>query len=134
MVLLVPFISILVLPIAWLEGRLLPTAPWVAILILVNAPLLYLPWVIAIAGTQHSMIGLLVVLGFIMVGVGLSFADLGLGCSWTIYILVALDVLLSSTGEGCYPLSIFDLSPLLPKSTPQSSFSNFGVEHCSVIE
>jgi len=42
----------------------------VAILTLVNAPLLYLPWVIAIAGTHHSMIGPLVALGFFMVAVG----------------------------------------------------------------
>jgi protein-S-isoprenylcysteine O-methyltransferase Ste14 len=67
----VPLISVFVLPIAWLEGRLLPKAAWVPILTLVNAPLLYLPWVIAITATQHLIIGPLAALGFFMVGVGL---------------------------------------------------------------
>jgi protein-S-isoprenylcysteine O-methyltransferase Ste14 len=72
--LLVPFISVFVLPTAWLEGRLLPKAAWAAwppILTLVNASLLYFPWVIAITATQHLMIGPLAALGFFMVAVGL---------------------------------------------------------------
>jgi protein-S-isoprenylcysteine O-methyltransferase Ste14 len=70
----VPFISLFVLPIAWLEGRLLPRATWIgwaAILTLVNALLLYIPWAIAIIPTRHLMIGPVAVLGFFMVAVGL---------------------------------------------------------------
>jgi protein-S-isoprenylcysteine O-methyltransferase Ste14 len=72
--LLVPFISVIVLPIAWLESRLLlrkTWAGWTAIFILVNGPLLYSPWVIAITATQHLRIIPLAVLGFFMVAVGL---------------------------------------------------------------
>jgi protein-S-isoprenylcysteine O-methyltransferase Ste14 len=72
--LFVPLISILVLPTAWLEGRFLPratSAAWPTILTFVNAVLLYFPWGIAIIATRHMMIGLLAVLGFFMVAVGL---------------------------------------------------------------
>ncbi|MGZ3596143.1 MAG: methyltransferase family protein [Syntrophales bacterium] len=41
------------------------------ILTLINPPLLYLPWVIAIIATRHLMIGPVAVLGFFMVSVGL---------------------------------------------------------------
>jgi len=70
----VPFISVLVLPTGWLEGRFLPratSAAWPAILTLINAILLYLPWGIAITTTRHMRIGPLAVLGFLMVVVGL---------------------------------------------------------------
>jgi protein-S-isoprenylcysteine O-methyltransferase Ste14 len=71
--LLIPFISVFVLPTAWLEGRFLPKAGvgWAVILVLINALLLYLPWVIAITATKHLMIGPLAALGFFMVAVGL---------------------------------------------------------------
>ncbi len=72
--LLVPFISLFVLPIAWLGGRLLPKAAWTgwaAILALVNALLLYTPWAIAIIATRHLTIGPVAVLGFFMIAVGL---------------------------------------------------------------
>jgi protein-S-isoprenylcysteine O-methyltransferase Ste14 len=72
--LFVPFISFFVLPVAWLEGHLLPKAEWtgwVAILTLVNALLLYIPWAVAIIATRHLMIGPLAVLGFFMIAVGL---------------------------------------------------------------
>jgi protein-S-isoprenylcysteine O-methyltransferase Ste14 len=72
--LLVPFISVLVLPTAWLEGYLLPKAAWsgwVVILAFENALLLYLPWAIAITATRHLIIGPLTVLGFFMIAVGL---------------------------------------------------------------
>jgi protein-S-isoprenylcysteine O-methyltransferase Ste14 len=72
--LLVPFISVFVLPTAWLEGRLLSKSAWAAwplILFLVNAVLLYFPWAIAITATRHLMIGPVAVLGFFMVAVGL---------------------------------------------------------------
>ena len=71
MFLFVPSISVLVLPITWLEARLLRKAAWVGILTLINPPLLYLPWVIAIIATRHLMIGPVAVLGFFMVSVGL---------------------------------------------------------------
>ena len=72
--LLVPLISVLVLPTASLEGRFLPratSAAWPAILTLVNAVLLYFPWGIAIIATRYVRIGPLAVLGFFMVAVGL---------------------------------------------------------------
>jgi protein-S-isoprenylcysteine O-methyltransferase Ste14 len=72
--LLVPFISVLVLPTAWLEGYLLPTAAWsgwAGILTFDNALLLYFPWAIAIAATRHLIFGPLTVLGFLMIAVGL---------------------------------------------------------------
>jgi protein-S-isoprenylcysteine O-methyltransferase Ste14 len=72
--LLVPFVSVLVLPTAWLEGRLLPKAtraPLAAILTIFNALLLYFPWGMAITTTQHLIIGPLVALGFFMDAVGL---------------------------------------------------------------
>jgi protein-S-isoprenylcysteine O-methyltransferase Ste14 len=72
--LLVPFISLLVLPIAWLEGRLLlkTTWPgWTGIFVLGNATLLYSPWGIAIAATQHLKILPLSILGFVTIAVGL---------------------------------------------------------------
>jgi protein-S-isoprenylcysteine O-methyltransferase Ste14 len=72
--LLVPFISLFVLPILWLGGRLLPKAAWTgwgAILALVNPLLLYTPWAIAIIATRHLMIGPVAVFGFFMVAVGL---------------------------------------------------------------
>ena len=72
--LLVPLISVLVLPTAWLEGYLLPKAAWsgwVVILAFDNALLLYLPWAIAITATRHLIIGPLTVLGFFMIAVGL---------------------------------------------------------------
>ena len=68
-----PFISVFVIPAAWLEGRLLSKATWAswaAILTLVNATLLYFPWLFAITSTQHLVIGPLAVLGFFMVAVG----------------------------------------------------------------
>jgi protein-S-isoprenylcysteine O-methyltransferase Ste14 len=71
--LLVPFISFFVLPIAWLDGFLLPKAAWTgwaAILTLVNALVLYIPWAIAIIATRYLMIDPVAVLGFFMVGVG----------------------------------------------------------------
>ena len=72
MFLLVPFISVIVLPTAWFEARLLPkvAAAWVAILTLVNATLLYCPWLIAITSTKHFVIGPLAALGCVMVAVG----------------------------------------------------------------
>ena len=72
--LLLPFISFLVLPVAWLEGDLLQKASWTgcaAILTLVNALLLYTPWAVAIIATRHLMIGPVALLGFFMVAVGL---------------------------------------------------------------
>ena len=71
--LLVPFLSSFVLPIAWLEGLLLPKAAWTgwaAALTLVNALVLYIPWAIAIIATRHLMINPVAVLGFFMVAVG----------------------------------------------------------------
>jgi protein-S-isoprenylcysteine O-methyltransferase Ste14 len=73
-VLLVPFICLFVLPIAWLEGRLLTKAArtgWAAVLTLLNALLLYIPWAIAIIPTRHLMIGPVTILGFFMIAVGL---------------------------------------------------------------
>lgn len=73
-VLLMPSISLFVLPIAWLEGGLLPKAAWTgwaAMLTLVNALLLYIPWAIAIILTRHLMIGPVTILGFFMIAVGL---------------------------------------------------------------
>ena len=72
--LLVPSISFFVLPISWLDGLLLPKASWTgwaAILTLVNALVLYIPWAIAIIATRHLMIGPMAVLGFFMIAVGL---------------------------------------------------------------
>jgi protein-S-isoprenylcysteine O-methyltransferase Ste14 len=72
--LLVPFISVFVLPTAWLEGRLLPKATsvaWPTILTLINALLLYFPWGIAITARRHMKIDPLAALGFFMVAVGL---------------------------------------------------------------
>jgi protein-S-isoprenylcysteine O-methyltransferase Ste14 len=72
--LLVPFISVLVVPTAWLEGCLLPKAVWsgwAGILTFDNALLLYFPWAIAITATRHVVIGPLTVLGFLMIAVGL---------------------------------------------------------------
>ena len=69
-----PFISVLVLPIASLEGRILPkttSAAWPAILTFFNAILLYFPWGIAIISGRHMKIGPLAVLGFFMIAVGL---------------------------------------------------------------
>ncbi len=69
-----PFICLLVIPIAWMEGRLLPKATWTgwaAILTLVNALILYIPWAIAIIPTRHLMIGPVTILGFLMIAVGL---------------------------------------------------------------
>jgi protein-S-isoprenylcysteine O-methyltransferase Ste14 len=73
-VLLMPFISLLVIPIAWLESGLLQKASWTgwaAFLTLVNALLLYIPWAIAIIPTRHLMIGPVTILGFFMIAVGL---------------------------------------------------------------
>jgi len=73
MFLLVPLISLVVLPIAWLGGLLLPKATWTgwaAILALVNALVLYIPWAIAIIATRHLMINPVAVLGFFMIAVG----------------------------------------------------------------
>ena len=70
-----PFISFFVLPVAWLEGHLLQKATWTglaAILTLVNALLLYIPWAVAIIPTRHLRIGPVAVLGFFMFAVGLS--------------------------------------------------------------
>jgi protein-S-isoprenylcysteine O-methyltransferase Ste14 len=72
--LLVPLISVFVIPTVGLEIRLLPNITWVgwaAIIPLVNALLLYLPWVIAIIATRHIVIGPLTILGFFMIAVGL---------------------------------------------------------------
>lgn len=72
--LLVPLISFLVLPAAWLEGRFFPkatSAAWPAILSVGNVLLLYFPWGIAIVVTRHMKIGPLAVLGFFMVSGGL---------------------------------------------------------------
>ena len=72
--LLVPFISLIVLPIAWLGGRLLPRTAWTgwaAILTLANALFLYIPWAISIIATRHLMIGPVAILGFLMIVVGL---------------------------------------------------------------
>jgi protein-S-isoprenylcysteine O-methyltransferase Ste14 len=73
-VLLTPFISLFVLPIAWLESSLLQKSAWTgwaAILPLVNALLLYIPWAIAIISTRHLMIGPVNILGFFMIAFGL---------------------------------------------------------------
>lgn len=73
-ILLMPFISLFVLPIAWLESRLLTKASWTgwaAVLTLANALLLYIPWAIAIISTRHLMIGPVTILGFFMIAVGL---------------------------------------------------------------
>jgi hypothetical protein len=70
----VPFISFFVLPVAWLEGRLLQKAGWTgwaAILTLVNALLLYTPWAVGIIATRHLMIGPIAILGFFMIAAGL---------------------------------------------------------------
>jgi len=78
---LVPFISFFVLLIAWLDGFLLPKAAWtgwVAILTLVNALVLYIPWAIAIIATRHLMIDPVAVLGFFMVAVGIFLLATGL--------------------------------------------------------
>jgi protein-S-isoprenylcysteine O-methyltransferase Ste14 len=72
--LLVPLISVFVLPTVWLEIRLLPNIAWVgwaAIIPLDNALLLYFPWVIAITATRHLVISPLTILGFFMIAVGL---------------------------------------------------------------
>jgi len=72
--LIVPFISLFALLIAWLGGRFLPKAAWTGwatILSLINALLLYIPWTIAIIATRHIMIGPVAVLGFFMIAVGL---------------------------------------------------------------
>ena len=72
--LLVPLISVLVLPTAWFEGYLLSKAAWpgwAGILTFNNALLLYLPWAIAITATRHLIIGPLAILGFFMIAVGL---------------------------------------------------------------
>ena len=69
-----PFISVLVVPTAWLEGCLLPKAAWsgwAGILTFGNALLLYLPWAIAITATRHVVLGPLTILGFFMIAVGL---------------------------------------------------------------
>jgi protein-S-isoprenylcysteine O-methyltransferase Ste14 len=79
--LLVPFISFFVLLIAWLDGFLLPKAAWTgwaAILTLVNALVLYIPWAIAIIATRHLMIDPVAVLGFFMVAVGIFLLATGL--------------------------------------------------------
>jgi protein-S-isoprenylcysteine O-methyltransferase Ste14 len=79
--LLVPFISFFVLLIAWLDGFLLPKAAWTgwaAILTLVNALVLYIPWAIAIIATGHLMIDPVAVLGFFMVAVGIFLLATGL--------------------------------------------------------
>jgi protein-S-isoprenylcysteine O-methyltransferase Ste14 len=71
--LLVPFISIFVLPIAWFEGRLLPKAGRISLagaLTLLNALVLYVPWAIAIIATRHLRINPVAVLGFFMIAVG----------------------------------------------------------------
>lgn len=71
---LVPLISLFVLPMAWFEGDLLRKATWagwVAILTLANALLLYIPWAIAIISTRHLMIGPVSILGFFMIAFGL---------------------------------------------------------------
>ena len=76
-----PFISLFVLPIAWLESRLLTKASWTgwaAVLTLVNALLLYIPLAIAIIPTRHLMIGPVAVLGFFMMAVGFSLLTMGL--------------------------------------------------------
>ncbi|MGZ3538110.1 MAG: methyltransferase family protein [Thermodesulfobacteriota bacterium] len=51
---------------------------WAAILTLVNALLLYIPWAIAIIPTRHLMIGPVAILGFFMVAVGFSLLITGL--------------------------------------------------------
>ncbi len=74
-VLLIPFISLVVLPTAWLEAGFLRKTPWIgwaAILTVVNALVLYVPWAIAIIPTRHLMIGPVTVLGFFMIAVGFS--------------------------------------------------------------
>ncbi len=71
--LLVPLISLLVLPIAWLEGLLLQKAArtvFAGALTLVNALVLYVPWAIAIIATRHLRINPMAVLGFSMIAVG----------------------------------------------------------------
>jgi protein-S-isoprenylcysteine O-methyltransferase Ste14 len=80
-VLLMPFISLSVLPIAWLESSLLRKAAWTGwapILTLANALLLYIPWAIAIISTRHLMIGPATMLGFFMIAVGLSLLAIAL--------------------------------------------------------
>ncbi len=70
---LVPFISFVVLPIAWLEGLVLPRATWAGwavILALVNALALYTPWAIAVVATRHLMINPVAILGFFMLAIG----------------------------------------------------------------
>jgi protein-S-isoprenylcysteine O-methyltransferase Ste14 len=57
-----------------MEGHLLPKATWTgwaAVLTMVNALILYIPWAIAIIPTRHLMIGPLTILGFLMIAVGL---------------------------------------------------------------
>ena len=79
--LLVPSISFFVLLIAWLDGFLLPKAAWTgwaAILTVVNALVLYIPWAIAIIATRHLMIDPVAVLGFFMVAVGIFLLATGL--------------------------------------------------------
>jgi len=71
--LLVPFISIFVLPIAWFEGRLLPKSGRISLagaLTLFNALVLYVPWAIAIIATRHLRINPVAVVGFFMIAVG----------------------------------------------------------------
>ena len=51
---------------------------WVAILTLVNALVLYIPWAIAIIATRHLMIDPVAVLGFFMVAVGIFLLATGL--------------------------------------------------------
>lgn len=69
-----PFICLFVIPIAWLEGRLLPKVTWTgwaAVLMIVNGLVLYIPWAVAIIPARHLMIGPVTVLGFLMIAVGL---------------------------------------------------------------
>ena len=71
--LLVPFISIFVLPIPWFEGRLLPKSGRISLagaLTLFNALVLYVPWAIAIIATRHLRINPVAVVGFFMIAVG----------------------------------------------------------------
>ena len=72
--LFVSFISLFVLPIARLEGLLLPKAAGRGLavaLTLLNAFVLYVPWAVAVVATRHLMINPVAILGFIMVAAGL---------------------------------------------------------------
>jgi len=63
-----------VLPIARLEGLLLPKAAGRGLavaLTLLNAFVLYVPWAVAVVATRHLMINPVAILGFIMVAAGL---------------------------------------------------------------